>query len=289
MNKVPSGNSWIVSAKASKYIYFLNYDRSKNTAINCVMLKTYKIITRYFKGQARLSRVDFRPIGCIIVAMQKIKDILVAGDGSAVRNNFEKIADNISLVSSQIRARDSNDVIAAEAQRLLRYAAKQITALSRCGKSEIDVVAWRARNLFEALLTFKYVIRSNENAMEFFRQRGRDEKDILEALLKYSDALESKKLILERISEIDSAILATGDDGVKIWRTPILAEWVDMKDEYESFYKLYSKYVHPSSWIINAEYWEQGQHWEILLITAQLYANACLGEGKHFQSDRENY
>ena len=68
----------------------------------------------------------------------------------------------------------------------------------------------------------------------------------------------------------------------------VVSPLVGMKDEYESFYKLYSKYAHPYSWIINSDDDEQQQYWESLHLTAQLYANQCLSEGEDFQLFRES-
>ncbi len=53
-----------------------------------------------------------------------------------------------------------------------------------------------------------------------------------------------------------------------------LAKAVGLESEYKAFFKLYSKYVHPSSWLVNRDpYWVQAWQWRtIFTVSAQLYA-----------------
>lgn len=37
------------------------------------------------------------------------------------------------------------------------------------------------------------------------------------------------------------------------WTVGMLAKKTGNKEEYDAFFRLYSKYVHPSSWLINAQ------------------------------------
>ncbi|MGH7492959.1 MAG: DUF5677 domain-containing protein [bacterium] len=69
---------------------------------------------------------------------------------------------------------------------------------------------------------------------------------------------------------------------LKGWCRPLrlseLAKKVDMEKEYKAFFKLYSKYVHPSSWIIiGAEEEINGSMYrDTFLLQLQVYASMIL-------------
>ena len=56
--------------------------------------------------------------------------------------------------------------------------------------------------------------------------------------------------------------------------TSALANIVGCKDEYTALFKFMSKYVHPTSWLVNRSpgVTQSDEYRDILLITAQLYA-----------------
>jgi hypothetical protein len=60
-----------------------------------------------------------------------------------------------------------------------------------------------------------------------------------------------------------------------------MAEKVGMKAEYDGYYKFYSKYIHPSSWLINKSTAEDGYR-EILVMQTFIYGYETaklLGDG----------
>lgn len=61
----------------------------------------------------------------------------------------------------------------------------------------------------------------------------------------------------------------------KHWTVNYLAKQTNNKLEYEAFFKLYSKYVHPSSWIINSHKSDYDN---------PVFRNIFFLQGRHFAS-----
>ena len=139
-----------------------------------------------------------------------------------------------------------------------------------------ELLAWSARNLFELNLLVRYVLQSEGHLHHFAGQCGKDEVQILEGVLVLSEnALNPEaKFLQDRIKEVKKTA-ARHDLELK---NPIsvfdLAKAVGVTTEYKAFFKLYSKYVHPSSWIVNgaSERIHADEFRNIFLIQAQLYA-----------------
>ena len=59
------------------------------------------------------------------------------------------------------------------------------------------------------------------------------------------------------------------------WTVSYLAKQTNNKAEYESFFKLYSKYIHPSSWIVNSQANEYDN---------PIFRNIFVLQGQHYAS-----
>jgi hypothetical protein len=68
----------------------------------------------------------------------------------------------------------------------------------------------------------------------------------------------------------------------------ILSAKVDLSEEYSAFYKLFSKYVHPSSWTISADpdEYEDELYWQTFLMNVQLYSHLICTEGNELLKSR---
>ena len=112
-----------------------------------------------------------------------------------------------------------------------------------------EFFAWTARNLLEISFITEYVAKDGENLKKFLNRALDDIKDFGEGLkeLTFED-LEAIKTIEETQNkyELSKYILK----GKMPWRTKDLAKDVGKEKEYKSFFKIYSKYVHPTPWLI---------------------------------------
>jgi hypothetical protein len=135
---------------------------------------------------------------------------------------------------------------------LVRRAGLELTRLS-VAPTDTEQAALAVRNCFETNLIVRYVIESRENLMNWFSLRAQEQIDILSNVLKIHvvdpDALELEKQGLER--EIERLRLVLQKHGMP--KAKSLPKWASLADRYglkniyESYYSLFSKYLHPST------------------------------------------
>lgn len=142
-----------------------------------------------------------------------------------------------------------------------------------------ETLAWHTRNLFELNLIVRYVLKSSKNLDLWEGQTAKDEIDFLRGILGVVSDKESSdaKVIAERIAHVQSLVER---HGVQVPTSKEKLGYLDMasslglEDEYRALYRLFSKYVHPSSWLVNTSD-ENAQCWQyrqIFIIRAQMYA-----------------
>jgi hypothetical protein len=145
----------------------------------------------------------------------------------------------------------------------------------------IEYNAISARNLFECYLLIAYIIGKPSKAKEYISQKAYDDLQINEGFLSLKTANTSEtsiKQIRDRMDYIKELMKEHELTPSKNWNVSHLAEKTNNKLEYEAFFKLYSKYVHPSSWIVNShdnEY-DNPVFRNIFLLQGQLYAKRII-------------
>jgi hypothetical protein len=119
----------------------------------------------------------------------------------------------------------------------------------------IEHIALAARNLFECYLLVAYVIDNPSRAKEFISQKAFDELEINEGFLSLTTTTTSQtsiRMIQDRIDYIKKLMKSAELTPSRHWNVGNLALQTNNKIEYDAFFKLYSKYVHPSSWLVNS-------------------------------------
>lgn len=123
----------------------------------------------------------------------------------------------------------------------------------------IEHIALAARNLFECYLLVAYVIDNPSRAKEFISQKAFDELEINEGFLSLTTATTSQtsvKMIQDRMDYIKKLMKSAELTPSRHWNVSHLALQTNNKIEYDAFFKLYSKFVHPSSWLVNSHDYE---------------------------------
>jgi hypothetical protein len=210
-----------------------------------------------------------------ICRMQRLKDIVRQGSDPEIRGNFANIANRLEGCAGHIQIEPFNDYVGLVSQRLLKSAAREVRAAASQYRKDIFAFAWRVRNIFECMLILKRVASGVDQAAAYAAQKGSDERSILDGLISLADGSTADTTLLEQRSQHISKTLAkSGFDRASPWRMDVVAQQVGMKSEYDAFYKLYSKYVHPSSWNVLADpdEYEAPPYWQIFLIQGQLHA-----------------
>lgn len=150
----------------------------------------------------------------------------------------------------------------------------EIAKLRGALRSPTEYLALCARNLFELNARARVVLQSDQNLQTWIGEVAQDEKEILEGILELGQSSEDDTEVLKaRLTQIDQTAARHGVPLAKAPRVHELAKAAGLEREYKGLFKLYSKYVHPSSWIVNAG--ERTQSWDvrnIFIIRAQYHA-----------------
>ncbi len=148
----------------------------------------------------------------------------------------------------------------------------------RCSLSEpTELLGFLTRSLFELNIITRYVLMSEENLKRFGSEFVVDKKQILQGLLTLGE--DSSR---EAVQTLEKEIARIEEIAKKHNRAPQKSEFikdkareVGLSEDYEALYKLFSKYVHPSSYTINAtpEEIHSNEVRNIFLIYSQIYAD----------------
>jgi hypothetical protein len=198
-----------------------------------------------------------------------------------VAPHLRRLADTCAQLASQIRERiDRSDRTVAYAN-FCSYAASELRRASTFYPEDLAGLAWAARNLFELYLIVRSVIQSDENFRAWLGQRIGDEKDFIEGVLMYVQAGECAPQVATLKARRDRLLeLSKRHDipSAKPFRIQALAKALGEEDEYVALFKLFSKYVHPSSLLINAYSLSPPDptYLKIFHIKAQMYAGQTI-------------
>ena len=180
------------------------------------------------------SRLEVRPwpeVGSHISVLASTLDSLLA----TIQHRFERNNRNLALFSLGYKA--------------LQEVRRVVTHL----EDEIEQLAWSVRNLHEIDLILRYVLQSEANLKHWVGQMLADEKEIVEGFLVLEDVISSEQSIQfkERLKRLEEVCARLGLTMQRPWRIDQLAKATNRQKEYRNLYKFYSKFVHPSSWLVN--------------------------------------
>lgn len=119
---------------------------------------------------------------------------------------------------------------------------------------DVENAARAVRNCLESCIVTRYVLLDQRHLSNWLSLRYQEELDILESLLEvYGKNARPEQLdaVNSRIQQITSVWQKHNRSKPKRlhnWR--VLAERTDMADDYAAMYGLYSKYIHPSAWLL---------------------------------------
>ena len=140
----------------------------------------------------------------------------------------------------------------------------------------VSILALAARNLFELNIRLRDTLRDDVQLKRWHGEAIRDKVDFLQGFLKVRTA--SKNTEARQVLEAEVARLLALQEKYQLPAkgsppTKNLAENVGLLAEYEAFFKVYSKLVHPTSFLVNdAKNTNNGDTKDILLMQLQLYA-----------------
>ncbi len=117
--------------------------------------------------------------------------------------------------------------------------------------ASIYTLASVGRNIFELFLILDYILKSGDNMRDWIGQKVTDEIQVLECLRLFSDIPNYCAWTAKRISSIREIASREGISETKYKNPSEYARLLGRMDEYDRYYKIFSKFTHPSSWVIN--------------------------------------
>ena len=205
---------------------------------------------------------------------KKIKGIVQHVSDQQVKQHLGELGATCRQLSREItrKALRSNTSVAYE--NLVNRTASEIDRLVGYYPTFAEGVAWSARNIFEINLIIRHIGRSAENMNRWLGQLLGDEKQILQGFLTLSTASDSpeKQQLQGRLVDLDALSARHNIQPSGPFNIKAIAEQEQLVDEYTGLYKLFSKYVHPSSWLINssAESVNSKEYMNIFVIYSQI-------------------
>jgi hypothetical protein len=202
------------------------------------------------------------------------KDVKKEMPIETILENFENKISELKGLLELINHSDNN-----EERKFIdfRFLTATINEIQRIRINELsnDTLALSTRNVFELNLIYQYTCLSEENLKEWIGNKAKDEIEILEGMLKLSQNPNSdeEKVVKERIDKITTTAEKKNLEIKKQLSTKVIAEKVGLVAEYDSLFKLYSKFIHPTSYLINSAPSEINslQYKNIFLIQFQIY------------------
>ena len=221
----------------------------------------------------------------------KFGDKVIYGSTDDVNTNLRKIISVLNEDVSKLLLKEGHDYILFALRALTSYTGVLFERLISYQDFPIEYNAISARNLFECYLLIAYIISDPSKGKEFLSQKAFEELEINEGFLALKTANTSEtsiKLIRNRMDYIKELMKKNEFTPSRHWTVSYLAQQTNNKVEYEAFFKLYSKYVHPSSWIVNSlnnEYDNQVFR-NIFLLQGQLYASRIIKLISKYQDEQ---
>lgn len=211
----------------------------------------------------------------------KFGDLTSFGSLEEAKKNLLKLQKELRNSALKLPIGVNNDYIGFALQKLLNSSSILVDRLIKYLEDPIELNAWIARNLFECYLLSVYITSDPERAKEFLTQKAKDELEIYEgisSLNRISNTKTNETPIRERMEHIKNVMKKHNLIESSHWTVGMLAKQTGNKDEYDAFFKLYSKYVHPSSWLINGQLseYDNSAYRNIFLLKSQYYTSCLL-------------
>jgi hypothetical protein len=202
-----------------------------------------------------------------------------------IYRSTEKIKENLHETIFQLNDKVSNlheneelDFVVISLRSLTNYTSILLERLTTYQQFPIEFCAISARNLFECYLLVAFILSNPSKAKEFVGQKASEELEINEGFLsltKPDTPEEIIKSIRDRMTYIKELMKKHEVPIKRHWTVSYLAKQTNNKVEYEAFFKLYSKYIHPSSWIVNSQTNDYDN---------PVFRNIFLLQGQHYAS-----
>ncbi|WP_143774373.1 DUF5677 domain-containing protein [Niastella vici] len=217
-------------------------------------------------------------LGDSLIRFMKFGDKEIYGSTEGIKANLREVILQLNDKVSHLHENEELDFVIISLRSLTNYTSILLERLTLYQQSPIEFCAISARNLFECYLLVAFILSDPSKAKEFVGQKASEELEINEGFLSLTEPSTPEaviKSIQDRMTYIKELMNKHEVPIEKHWTVSYLAKQTNNKVEYESFFKLYSKYIHPSSWIVNslANEYDNPVFRNIFVLQGQHYAS----------------
>jgi len=188
------------------------------------------------------------------------KDLII--NLSEIPTKREDIAENLEQLRQHAEYLGSRDDVSdPRASGILQtapaYIQKQVERLQRHLDGEADLIAWISRSLMELLFVLRYMYNSPDRYDEVIQEQLKDLRDIEEIIYSGEESSEEDpediKFFRKDMKKLWERIEAFGikrDDLNGPTRAYQYAKDTQLEDEYRQHWKIHSKYIHPTPYLL---------------------------------------
>lgn len=186
--------------------------------------------------------------------MKRLKEYSKIGTVSDVKENIKAFEKNLRSAGKALIQRQDLGVGCRVYPEIARSTAEQLQMLAKYIEEPIEITANICRTVFEINVVFRYCLSSSERLNAYADQSATDEISIYKAIKGLADEDSDPKHIelLDQHIEHIRLVLRKHGRNLKPERGSLyqMAKEIGLKNEYESMYGIYSKYVHASAWFV---------------------------------------
>jgi hypothetical protein len=207
---------------------------------------------------------------------KRLGDILKVGSSADVLLAIQEAAARLAALATHIQSTYPRTERTLALRNLATRIGQELLRIAKNLDESHDLLAWATRNIFELNLLVRYVLLAEGNAKLFMAEAAKDEVEVLEGFASLSgiEDKEAQGIVALRITHIKT-VTATHGIVLKRSLSPAdLAKLVGCAAEHKGLFKFLSKYVHPSSWLVNmpSSETQSDTYWNLLVVHSQLYA-----------------
>lgn len=209
---------------------------------------------------------------------KKLKDYVVESSHSDFQNNLDKIIEQARIITLWINENVQRSVKSVALMNLLTAISDYIKVTRDSLNSHISILATSTRSIYELNVRVRTVLLNENELKNWFSEAVTDKVQILEGILTLGLKSESKSdraTLQQEIDRFQGLITKYEMPVIKHpTNTGSLAKLVGLEEEHKALFKLFSKLVHPSSYMVNDHKTASSiENKKILQIHAQLYAH----------------
>lgn len=190
----------------------------------------------------------------------------------AMKGIEKALQETVRWISMHVTRTDKSVALA----NLLDATAKYLSSAALNIEGHISIVALCTRNIYEINLQVRDLILSPSGLQRWLGESVTDKIDLLDGILSIgsaSDTSKERQIVLKEIERLRLLRDKYSLPSAKPSPAGQIAKSVGLSEDHKALFKLFSKLVHPSSFLVN-DFGNAAskEHYYILQIHAQIYA-----------------